>query len=65
MPAASTPAAAPAPAQDPATAPIVNDSASSGKNIMAANAAGTNGFKIDKASSTVTGGSGLNIPTVS
>lgn len=63
MPKASTPAAAPAPAPEAATAPLVNDSASNGKNLMAANAAGTNGFKVDKATSTVSGGSGLSIPT--
>jgi hypothetical protein len=63
MPKATTPAAAPAPAPDAPTAPLVNDSATSGKNVMAANAAGSNGFKVDLAGPSVSGGSGLSIPT--
>lgn len=65
MPAASTPAAAPAPAAQSPVAPITNDSATSDKNLMAANANGTGGFKIDQtgAGASVAGGSGLNIPT--
>lgn len=63
MPKASTPAAAPPPPQDAPVAPVANDAATTNKNLMAANAGGSNGFKIDKASSSVDGGSGLNIPT--
>ena len=64
MPNASTPAAAPAPAPDAPVAPVLNDQATSQKNLMAANSAGANGFKVDRsATSQVSGGVGLNIPT--
>jgi len=59
----ATPAAAPAPAPAAPVAPVVNGAVANNENLMAANSAGSNGFRIDKASSAVTGGSGLNIPT--
>lgn len=64
-PPASTPAAAPAPAPEAPVAPVINDAASNQSRVMAANASGRNGLRIDLASGVggSSGGSGLSIPT--
>ena len=63
QPQTETPAAAPPPPADPATAPVVDSGAASEKNLVNAKRAGRRSLRIDLASSGPAGGSGLSIPT--
>jgi hypothetical protein len=61
--AADPPAPAPPPPADPPTAPVVNETAASERNVLTSAKRGRGSLRIDLAASGPSGGSGLSVPT--